>query len=57
MHLCMIPVSMIPVSRLEMIDVVILKFTPIDDIEIYTNLIKLFHFEMYIILFLYKSSI
>jgi hypothetical protein len=29
----------------------------VNKIKMYTNLIKLFHFEIYIILFLYKSSI
>jgi len=46
MCLCMIPVSIF-VSRLGIID-------SVNKIKIYTNLIKLFHFE---ILFPFKSSI
>jgi hypothetical protein len=49
MRLCMMPFS-ISVSHLDIIDLE-------NKIKIYTNLIKLFHFEIYIILFLFKGSI
>ena len=45
----MMPVSIF-VSRLGITDLV-------NKIQIYTNLIKSFHFEIYIIVFLFKSSI
>jgi len=49
MRLCMMPISIF-VSRLGITDLV-------NKIKIDTNLIKLFHFEIYIILFLFKSYI
>ena len=45
----MMPVSIF-VSRLGITDLV-------NKIQIYTNLMKLFHFEIYIILVLFKCSI
>ncbi len=48
MRLCMMP-ACIFVSRFDITDLV-------NKIKIYTNLIKSFHFEIYIILFLFKSS-
>jgi hypothetical protein len=45
------PISLF-VSRLGIIDLKLAK-----KIKIHANLIKLFHFEIYIILFLFKSSI
>ena len=48
MCLCMMP-ACICVSRFDITDLV-------NKIKIYTNLIKSFHFEIYIILFLFKSS-
>ena len=49
MRLCMIPISIF-VSCLGITDLV-------NKIKNYTHLIKLFHFEIYIILFLLESSI
>ena len=49
MRLCMMPNSFC-VSRLGITELV-------NKIKIYTNLIKLFHFEMYTILFFFESSI
>ena len=48
MRICMMPVSIF--VRLGIIDL-------LNKIKIYNNLIKLFHFEIYIILFPFNSSI
>ena len=49
MRLCMMHIGVF-VSRLGITHLV-------HKIKIYTNLIKLFHLEMYVILFVFKSSI
>jgi hypothetical protein len=49
MRLCMMSASIL-VSRLGITDLV-------NKTKIYTNLMKLFHFEIYIVLFLFKISI